>query len=147
MDTKLIVSWQRGLRSVGEMYGAGEEERRERRYSPSRVMGSYRVTVTGKPVEEDMSTSLVERHNLTMRMSMRRFMRLTNAFSKKIENHCHALALYFVWYDWCRVHRSLGKTPTQAAGLAEWPHHIRWIGKLIDRQSGARGGRTPRARV
>ena len=69
-----------------------------------------------------------------LRRSMRRFTRLTNAFSKKLENHVHALALYFVWYNFCPVRMSLKKTPAMAAGLAEYPHDLRWIGKLIDRR-------------
>ena len=67
-----------------------------------------------------------------MRMSMRRFTRLTNAFSKKIENHVHALALYFAYYNFVRVHVTLGTTPAVAAGLVEYPQNIRWIGELID---------------
>ena len=67
-----------------------------------------------------------------MRMSMRRFTRLTNAFSEKVENHVHALALYFVWYNFVRVHTSIRKTPAQAAGLAEWAWDIRRIGDLVD---------------
>lgn len=63
---------------------------------------------------------------------MRRFTRLTNAFSKKVENHVHALPLYFTWYNFVRVHMTLGTTPAVAAGLAEYPRDIRWIGGLID---------------
>ncbi|MGC1446234.1 MAG: transposase, partial [Xanthobacteraceae bacterium] len=66
-----------------------------------------------------ISTSFVERQNLTMRMQMRRFTRLTNAFSKKFENHCHALALYFVFYNWIRIHKTLRVTPAMAAGLTD----------------------------
>ena len=117
-----------------KMYGTIPDEE-ARRYSPRKVMGSYKVQVVGQPSFEDMSTSHVERHNLTMRMSMRRFTRLTNAFSKKVENHCHALALYFIWYNFCKDHLSLGKTPAQAAGLAEYRHDIRWVGELIDRRA------------
>ena len=81
----------------------------------------------------EVNTSYVERHNLTMRRSMRRFTRLTNAFSKKVQNHIYALALYFVWYNFCRTHKSLGgKTPAQAAGLADSPRDMRWVVNLID---------------
>jgi hypothetical protein len=73
----------------------------------------------GNPDPALINTSFVERQNLTMRMSMRRFTRLTNAFSKKFENHCHALALYFVFYNFCRVHKTLGATPAMAAGLVD----------------------------
>ena len=91
--------------------------------------------MVGDPDPAHVSASHVERHNLTMRMSMRRYTRLTNAFSKKLENHIHALAVYMLNYNFCRPHRSLGgKTPAQAAGLTEYPHNIRRIGELIDEQ-------------
>ena len=67
-----------------------------------------------------------------MRMSMRRFTRSTNAFSKKLENHRHALALYYVWYNFCREHRTLGATPAMIAGLAEYRYDLRWIVGLIN---------------
>jgi hypothetical protein len=71
----------------------------------------------GSPEKKDISTSYVERQNLTMRMSMRRFTRLTNAFSKKFESHCHALALYFVYYNFVRIHKSLKVSPRWPLGL------------------------------
>ena len=67
---------------------------------------------------------------------MRRFTRLANAFSKKLENHVHSPALYFVWYNFCRVHTTVGTTPAVAAGLAEYPRNIRWIGDLLDKHHG-----------
>lgn len=79
-----------------------------------------------------INTSFVERQNLTMRMSMRRFTRLTNAFSKKFENHCHALALYFVFYNFCRVHQTLGATPAMAAGLVDKVLKMADVVGLID---------------
>ena len=82
----------------------------------------------GDPDLELASTAHVERHNLTMRMSMRRFTRLTNGFSKKVENHRHMLALYYVWYNFCRPHM----TPAMAAGLADYARDIRWIVELIE---------------
>jgi hypothetical protein len=75
----------------------------------------------GNPDPALVNTSFAERQNLTMRMAMRRFTRLTNTFSKKFENHCHSLALYFFWYNWVRSHKTLGVTPAMAAGLAKTP--------------------------
>lgn len=78
-----------------------------------------------------------------MRMSMRRFTRLTNDFSKKFDNHCHALALYFVHYNFCRKHKTLGMTPAQAAGLTEDKHDMEWIVGLIDARKPAPKKRGP----
>lgn len=79
------------------------------------------TTIKGNPDPNLINTSFAERQNLTMRMAMRRFTRLTNAFSKKFENHCHALALYFFWYNWVHNHKTLGVTPAMAAGLSQTP--------------------------
>jgi IS1 family transposase len=87
------------------------------RYSPPVVVGVQTEIIKGNPDPAHISTSFAERQNLTMRMAMRRFTRLTNAFSKKFENHCHALALYFFWYNWVRIHKTLSVTPAMAAGL------------------------------
>ena len=115
-----------------KLYGQPDESDR-RRYSPSYCVGTRKVPVVGNPDMNELSTSYVERHNLTMRMSMRRFTRLTNAFSKKLENHYHAQAFYFTYYNWVRLHKSLGnRTPAQAAGLAECAFDMRWIVGLID---------------
>jgi IS1 family transposase len=89
------------------------------RYSPPMCLGAVKQVIQGNPDPDLINTSFAERQNLTMRMSMRRFTRLTNAFSKKFENHCHALALYFVFYNFCRVHKTLGATPAMAAGLVD----------------------------
>jgi IS1 family transposase len=92
----------------------------ETRYSPAECQGTQKHAVTGNPDAKHVSTSYVERQNLTMRMSMRRFTRLTNGFSKKVENHAAAVALHFFHYNFCRPHMSLkGRTPAQAAGVAE----------------------------
>jgi IS1 family transposase len=100
-----------------KIYGQAPEG--QRRYSPAVCVGARKRTVTGNPDMADVSTSYVERQNLTMRMSMRRFTRLTNAFSKKYENHVHALAIYFFHYNFCRIHKSLRVTPAMEAGLTD----------------------------
>ncbi len=89
------------------------------RDSPPKCIGAIKQVIHGDPDPALINTSCAERQNLTMRMSMRRFTRLTNAFSKKFENHCHALALYFVFYNFCRVHKTLRATPAMAAGLID----------------------------
>ena len=91
----------------------------QRRYSPAKCMGCVPHVIAGAPDPKHISTSFVERSNLSMRMHMRRFTRLTNGFSKKLENHVHMVALYTVWYNWVRMHKTLRTTPAQAAGLTE----------------------------
>ena len=114
-----------------KLYGNAPKDE-QIRYSPATCIGARREQVSGQPVREDVSTSHVERHNLTMRMSMRRFTRLTNAFSKKIDNHIHALSLYFVYYNFCRIHKTLKVTPAMQAGLTDTLHDMGFIVDLID---------------
>ena len=102
------------------------------RYSPPKCIGAVKEAIMGNPDPQHVSTSFVERQNLTMRMSMRRFTRLTNAFSKKFENHCHALALYFFFYNFCRVHKTLGATPAMASGLVDHVKKMEDAVALID---------------
>jgi IS1 family transposase len=100
-------------------YSGGDIASPERKYSPSKFIGSKKNIVFGQPEREHISTSFVERSNLTMRMHMRRFTRLTNAFSKKIENHCHAIALHMTYYNFVKQHKTLRVTPAMAAGLSK----------------------------
>ena len=89
------------------------------RYSPAECTGIKKIRREGNPDIAHVSTSYVERQNLTMGMSMRRFTRLNNAFSKKLDNHIHALALYFAFYNLCRIHKTLRVTPAMAAGITD----------------------------
>ena len=91
----------------------------QRRYSPSRFVGADKRRINGNPDMSDVSTSYVERQNLTMRMGMRRFTRLTNGFSKKIENLAHAVALHFMYYNFGRIHKTLRVTPAMEAGISD----------------------------
>jgi len=112
-----------------KIFGASDEP--ETRYSPAKCIGCDMKTVSGVPDPAHVSTSYVERQNLTMRMSMRRFTRLTNAFSKKVDNHGHAVALYFMYYNFCRVHSSLRVTPAMEAGLAHSPWSVEELVSLL----------------
>lgn len=100
-----------------KIYGTPAEA--EKRYSPAVCLGTDRTVIRGRPDPDHISTSYVERANLTMRMSMRRFTRLTNAFSKKFENHCQMIALYAFWYNFVRIHKTLRVTPAMQAGLTD----------------------------
>ena len=102
------------------------------RYSPAKCIACVPMDVTGEPDAKHVSTSYVERQNLTMRMSMRRFTRLTNAFSKKVENHAHSVALFYMHYNFCRIHQTLRVTPAMEAGLATTVWSIADIVALAD---------------
>jgi IS1 family transposase len=106
-----------------------------RRYSPSECVGARKEKVTGNPDPKHISTSYTERANLTMRMSMRRFTRLTNAFSKKLENHAHMVALYALWYNFVRIHKTLRTSPAQAAGIDSRLWSMEDVVALIDEQA------------
>ena len=102
------------------------------RYSPSKIVSCAATVEVGNPNERHINTSYVERQNLTMRMSMRRFTRLTNAFSKKIDNHKHAIALHYAYYNWCRVHQTLRVTPAMEAGLTDHVWEIKDLVAMLE---------------
>jgi IS1 family transposase len=120
-----------------KVYGA--EPANEARYSPAKCISCDKKPAIGNPDEKHISTSYVERANLTMRMSMRRFTRLTNAFSKKIENHCAAIALYFMWYNFGRIHQTLKMTPAMKAGICTKPWTVEEILALTEPRGRAVG--------
>jgi IS1 family transposase len=102
------------------------------RYSPSQIQGSKSFCCTGNPDPNYISTSYVERQNLTMRMSMRRFTRLTNGFSKKVENHVHAISLHYMHYNFVRIHKTLRVTPAMAANVTDRLWSINDLAEIID---------------
>jgi IS1 family transposase len=114
-----------------KLYGASPESAIGR-YSPAECIGIRKQAIEGLPDFDHISTSHVERHNLTMRMQMRRFTRLTNAFSKKLENHYHALSLYFVFYNFVRLHKAHRMTPAMAAGVTDRLWAMDDIVRLVD---------------
>jgi IS1 family transposase len=113
-----------------KIYGASNEP--ETRYSPATCIGCDMKTVSGVPDPAHVSTSYVERQNLTMRMSMRRFTRLTNAFSKKIDNHAAAISLYFMYYNFCRIHQTLRVTPAMEAKLTDHVWSVEELVRLLN---------------
>jgi IS1 family transposase len=117
--------------TLTKIYGKSEGD--EKRYSPAVCLGCDTKVVSGAPDMKHVSTSYVERQNLTMRMSMPRFTRLTNAFSKKVENHAAAVALYFMWYNFGRVHQTLRVTPAMQAGVTDHVWSVEEIVGLLDR--------------
>ena len=106
-----------------------------RRYSPTDCVGTRKDKITGNPDPRPISTSYTERANLTMRMSMRRFTRLTNAFSKKLTNHAHMVALYALWYNFVRIHKTLRTSPAMAAGIESRLWSMEDVVAMIDERS------------
>ena len=111
-------------------YGEGPQSP-ERKYSPVEFVSAEKKRITGQPDIAHVSTSYVERQNLTMRMSCRRFTRLTNAFSKKVENHAHAVALHFMYYNFGRIHKTLRVTPAMEAGVSDHVWSLAEIATLV----------------
>jgi IS1 family transposase len=126
-----------------KLYGepaAASSDAAARRYSPSECVGTRKEAITGSPNPDHISTSYTERANLTMRMSMRRFTRRTNAFSKKLENHAHMVALYAFWYNFVRIHKTLRMSPAMAAGIETRLWSMEDIVRLIERHEDIRSG-------
>ena len=113
-----------------KLYGGDSGRQAEARYSPAQCLGTRTVCITGTPDPAHISTSYAERLNLSMRMGMRRFTRLTNAFSKKVDNHKAALALYFMHYNFGRIHKTLRVTPAMEAGVADHVWSLEEIAQL-----------------
>jgi len=120
-----------------KIYGATQEETR---YSPAECIGCETKIIQGQPDGDHISTSYVERQNLTMRMRMRRFTRLTNGFSKKVENHAYAIALFYMHYNFCRVHQTLRVTPAMEAGVTDHVWELEEVASLVpEPKCGPRG--------
>lgn len=115
-----------------KLYGEPTQTTPERKYSPAECTGARVMAIAGNPDPAHVSTSYAERANLTMRMHMRRFTRLTNAFSKKVENHAHAVALHFMFYNFCRIHKSLRVTPAMAANVTDRLWSVADILQVVD---------------
>jgi IS1 family transposase len=115
-----------------KLYGSPKGKGDERRYSPAECTGIRKKRITGNPVRKDISTSFVERANLTMRMNIRRFTRLTTGYSKKLENHMHAISLHFMAYNFARIHSSLRVSPAMEAGVADHVWSMEEIVEMAD---------------
>ncbi len=121
----------------------GEGPKTEARYSPAVCVGARKDVVTGRPHKDNISTSHVERSNLSLRMHMRRYTRLTNAHSKKFENHCHMVALYTVWYNFARINSAVKMAPAMAAGVSKTLWTMDNIVALIETDAPKPGPRSP----
>ena len=126
-----------------KMYGEAPDTSPERKYSPAVCVGARKDEITGKPDKDQVSTSHVERSNLSFRMHMKRYARLTNAHSKKFENHCHMVALYTVWYNFARINSAIRMAPAMAAGISDRLWDMADIVKLIDAAAPKPGRRAP----
>jgi transposase-like protein len=116
----------------------GNDPEGQKRYSPAQCLGTKRVDIIGSPDHKHISTSYVERQNLNMRMNMRRFTRLTNAFSKKLENHVAMIALFHMHYNFVRIHQTLRVTPAMEAGISQHMWSIHEIVSLASNESASR---------
>jgi hypothetical protein len=126
-----------------KIYGASSDSAKGR-YSPAECVGAVKHRIEGGPNPKHVSTSFAERQNLTMRMQMRRFTRLTNAFSKKFENHMHMVALYTVWYNYVKQHKSLkGLSPAMAAGISDTLWEMTNLAEMVDAAQPKPGKRGP----
>lgn len=121
----------------------GEAPEAEKRYSPAQCIGARKERIVGNPDKAEISTSHVERSNLSMRMHMRRFTRLTNAHSKKFENHCHMVALYTTWYNFVRTNKAVRMPPALAANITDRAWDMADIVKLMDDTAPKSGPRGP----
>jgi hypothetical protein len=130
-----------------KMFGAAPEAAKGR-YNPAECTDIRKETIEGKPDPKHVSTSYAERQNLTMRMQMRRFTRLTNAFSKKFENHMHMVALYTVWYNYVKQHKTLkGLSPAMASGLSGTLWSMTDLAEMVDAAQAKPGKRGPYAKA
>ena len=125
-----------------KMYGAAPESAKGR-YSPAECIGARKTSIEGNPDPKHVSTSYAERQNLTMRMQMRRFTRLTNGFSKKFENHMHMVALYTVWYNFVKIHKAHKVSPAMAAGVSDRLWSVEDIANLAEAAAPKPGRRGP----
>ncbi len=133
----MLLTWTRSkalsvktliTRCCVKLYGGDSDN--EKRYSPAECIGIKKKRIIGHPDRDKISTSYAERQNLTMRMNMRRFTRLTNGFSKKIENHIHAISLYFMHYNFARIHQTLRVTPAMEAKISDHVWSLEEIAEL-----------------
>jgi len=124
-----------------KMYGGSSEA--EKRYSPAVCIGARKTRIEGNPDMKHVSTSYAERQNLTLRMQARRFTRLTNAFSKRLENHALAVALHYMHYNFCRIHKTLRVTPVMAAGVTDRLWTVADIAALVEAAEPPAGKRGP----